>query len=78
MRARLLDFVRRQIPGAAPELTPTTPLVSSGMLDSVALVRVAAFVEREAGITIPDRDVTAEHFDTVRSIEAYVTARLAT
>jgi acyl carrier protein len=73
--ARILEFVRREVPGAPADLTIDTPLATSGLLDSVALVRLAALVERETGLIIPDRDVTADHFDSVRRIQEYVTAR---
>jgi acyl carrier protein len=75
LTARILDFVRREAPAASAELTIDTPLATTGILDSVALVRLAALVERETGIVIPDRDVTPERFDTVRRIQEYVTAR---
>jgi acyl carrier protein len=60
---------------AASTLQPDTALVSSGLLDSVGLVRVAALLETRLGIRIPDRDVTAEHFDTIERIAAYVHRR---
>jgi acyl carrier protein len=52
-----------------------TSLVRSGLLDSVGLVRLAAFLEQRLGIEIPDRDVTVEHFDSLGAIEAYVARR---
>jgi acyl carrier protein len=54
-----------------------TALVSSGLVDSAALIRLAALVERECDLIIPDRDVSAEHFDSIRKIRAYVAARLS-
>ena len=45
------------------------------LLDSVGLVRLAAFVETQLGVEIPDRDVTVEHFDSLAAIEAYVARR---
>jgi len=52
-----------------------TALVTTGIVDSVALVRLAAVLERATGLVIPDRDVTAEHFDTIDKILAYVAAK---
>lgn len=54
----------------------TGGLVTRGLLDSAALVRLAAVLEDACEVTIPDRDLVVEHFDSLDAIEAYV-ARLA-
>lgn len=68
----LLDFLRDELGVDAPGLDADTPLVTTGLIDSVGLVRLATFLERQLGIRIPDREINAEHFDTIRRIEAYV------
>lgn len=50
-------------------------LVSSGLVDSGNLVRLATHLERLTGIEIPDRDIDAEHFDSIARIVAYVAER---
>jgi acyl carrier protein len=50
-------------------------LVSSGLLDSGNLVRLATHVERVAGVSIPDRDIDADHFDSIAMILTYVASR---
>jgi acyl carrier protein len=52
-----------------------TSIIKNGLVDSVALVRLAAFLETELGIVIPDRDVTARHFDSLAAIDAYARRR---
>jgi acyl carrier protein len=71
---RILEFVRAQL-GVEDALAPDTPLVTNGLIDSVGLMRLAAFIEQTTGITIPDQDINAGHFDTVRQIEAYLRGR---
>lgn len=70
-------FLARETRTPAASIGPDTALVSSGLLDSVGLVRLATLLERRLGIRIPDRDVTAEHFDTLERIEAYIGRRAA-
>jgi acyl carrier protein len=60
---------------APADIAADTPLVSSGLLDSVGLVRLAALLEQRLGIRIPDADVTPEHFDTLDRIRSYATRR---
>ena len=71
---QIFDFIRREL-GVEDDITPETPLVTNGLIDSVGLMRLAAFIEQVSDITIPDQDVNPGHFDTVRQIEAYVRGR---
>ena len=50
-------------------------LVSSGLVDSGNLVRLATWLEDVASIAIPDADIDAEHFDSIAMIVAYVAGR---
>ncbi len=71
VRERIERFLRDE-QGIEHALTADTPLVSSGLIDSVGLMRLAAFLEDETGIAIPDQDLTVEQFDTLGRIEAYL------
>lgn len=50
-------------------------LVSSGIVDSGNLVRLATHVERVAGIEIPDRDIDVDHFDSIARIVEYAVSK---
>ena len=49
-------------------------LVSSGLLDSVALVDLAVALEKSFGFRIPLDALTSPAFDTVDGIDAYLRA----
>ena len=57
------------------ELDRDDELLSTGVIASMDLARLATFLERRLGIAIPDRDVGAVHFDSIAKILAYVEAR---
>lgn len=57
-------------------LDADTPLFSSQIVDSFALVTLMMFLEREAGIRIAPADVSLDNMDTVGRMIAYV-ARVA-
>jgi acyl carrier protein len=72
LAARIRGFLEHDLRVPADALVPGAALVTSGLVDSVGLVRLATLLERLTGIAIPDRDITADQFDTVERIEAYV------
>jgi acyl carrier protein len=49
-----------------------TPLFSSQLIDSFALVTLMMFLEREAGIRIAPADVNLDNMDSVGRMLAYV------
>jgi len=52
----------------AEELTPDTPLISGGIVDSFSMVSLKVFLEKRYAIKIPDEDATPTAFDTVAKI----------
>ena len=58
-------------------LTETTPLISSGIVDSFSMVSLKRFLEKKYAISIPDEDATPQAFDTVASIIQLVSKQTA-
>lgn len=52
----------------AEELTPDTPLISGGIVDSFSMVSLKVFLEKRYHIQIPNADATPQSFDTVNKI----------
>lgn len=67
------------LPGADPsELTDATPLISSGILDSLATVRLITFLEDQYGIEVAAHEASADNLDTLIQIANLVRAKLPT
>ena len=73
--SELLDFVNRSLLGtrraAAAQRTTvhrSTPLFESGVVDSLSIFDLMAFVEDATGTTIPLRMVDLKYFGTVERI----------
>ena len=65
------------LPGANPaELTPTTPLIAGGILDSLATVRLVSFLENTYGIEVQAHEVSADNLDTLELIAALVQRKM--
>jgi acyl carrier protein len=56
---------------------PDESLFESGLLDSFALTDFVSGLEDEFGISVPDSDLSARKFDTIRKVAAYVTAKVS-
>jgi len=57
------------------DLTPEQDLLLSGMLDSMSVLRLVAWLESECQITIPAQDVIIEHFGSINQIKRYLDTR---
>ena len=65
------------LPGEDPdELTPDTPLVSSGILDSIATLKLVTFLEETYDISVEPHEVDAENLDTLDLITTLITSKL--
>ena len=75
--AKLVDLIAEESGLDADTLQATRGLMSTGVLDSFALVTVISFVETHLGEEVPPADLTFENFDTIASICGYVERALA-
>ncbi|MFC1849446.1 acyl carrier protein [candidate division CSSED10-310 bacterium] len=50
------------------ELEIDEPLISGGIIDSLALAQIGVFIETAFGVIIPDTDLTVEKMDTLNLI----------
>ncbi len=65
----LLRFVREDLlEGRDVPIDPDTYLFEDGVVDSLGILTLIAFVERHSGRTIPDSEVVMEHFRSIRTI----------
>ena len=66
---QLIDYIVREIirrPNAKNEINEDTPLVSSGLIDSFALVDILLKLEEVTHMRIPAGKVQPKDMDTVR------------
>ena len=54
------------------KIAPDESLISSGVLDSLALLRLISFLEDQMGVTVDDSEVIPENFETINDIKAFV------
>ena len=66
------QFLRNANPD---DLTPDTPLIEGGILDSLATVRLAAYLEAQFGIELEPYDVNEDNLGSLEKISALVRSR---
>ncbi len=54
------------------ELTDDQDLLLSGVLDSMSVMRLVAYIEEQCEMTIPAEDVLLENFGSVEKIQSYL------
>lgn len=71
------DYILQEfLPGEDPaELTETTPLVTGGVLDSIATIKLVMFLEERFEIKLEAHEADAENLDTLESIARLVRAK---
>jgi acyl carrier protein len=72
VRDELYTFLRDHLSVDTTTVTDDTPLVTSGILDSGALVELIMFLHEAFGLKIEFGDVTIGNFDTIDRVVAFV------
>jgi len=76
--ARIRDFILNQFPLARKRgIGDGDPLLGHGILDSLGILEVVGFVEREFGITVADEELLPESFESIASIARFVDGKRA-
>jgi len=64
------------LPGEDPdELKDDTPLITGGVLDSIATLKLVLFLEERYGVTLEAYEVDPEHLDTTADIVKLVRSK---
>jgi len=79
IKATVKNFVLNEfLPGEDPAaLTDTTALVTTGILDSIAVLKVVTFLENQFGITIEPHEAVVENLNTLSDIGRFVISKKA-
>jgi acyl carrier protein len=71
------DFIIREfLPGEDPQaLTRSTPLVTGGILDSIATLKLVSFLEEQFQVELAPHETDADHLDTISLIATLVESK---
>ena len=74
--ARIRSFIVKKFPASRRKhLDDTVPLLESGIIDSLGVLDVVTFLEREFTIKVSDDELTPENFANVQSLAFFVKSK---
>ena len=69
----LMDYIKDELlKGRKMDLKPADDLLSAGILDSLGILQMVAFIEERFGYQVPDEDVVFENFVSIEALTNYL------
>lgn len=76
MQDTILQYIRTNLLEAGQEIEADDDMLSSGLIDSMKVMRLIGFIEKEYKTPIPPEDMTIDNFISVEAIEEYLQGKL--
>ena len=77
LKQKLKEFICEELLFEAEySLRNDEPLLATGRLNSLLLVQLGLYIEETFGVEVPSIDLTADHFETVDRLTAWLTASM--
>ncbi len=72
----LMDFIENEITkGRIKNISSSDDLLSAGILNSLGILQLVAFIDEKMGVQIPDEDVVFENFQSIDAIVDYIKSK---
>ena len=75
LRENLIEFLIENYHINPDGFTKDTSLVTSGIIDSMGIIEVVEFLEKNHKVIIEDEDITTENFDSVTNIVNFINSK---
>ena len=68
---QIRKFLVQQFP-ATRDVGNDEPLLNNGLIDSLGILEIVAFLEKKFGIAVSDEDLLPENFGSVQNLSNFV------
>jgi acyl carrier protein len=68
----LLQYIQDEFVRGRGRVTADEDLLSGGILNSLGILQLVAFIEERFNILVPDEDVVFENFQSVSALSSYL------
>jgi len=77
--ARIRDYVARNLLFSDKGFNygDDASFLEEGIIDSMGIIELVSFVEGEFGVSVADRELVPDNFDSVTKLDAYLRAKLS-
>jgi len=72
IKQKLLEFICSNFMVEKDEIDLEKSLVDTGIIDSIGLIEIAAFIEREYSFKVEEEQITRENFGSVVKIVNFI------
>lgn len=72
----IAQFLKTDCGISEDELDSSETVFSSGLLDSLDILKIVSFIEEQYGLSISALEVSLDHFDTIDLMAKFVQARI--
>jgi acyl carrier protein len=76
MNKKILDFVCQTTFVDPKKIDQRTLLFDEGIFDSLGLLNLIAFLEKDFHVKVHDSELDAENFESIEAIESFVQKKL--
>ena len=71
----IIEFLDAEFGVDSKDVSDDTELLSSGLVDSLAVMDLVTFVSEEAGVKVRTADITLDNFNTIPGILQFTAAK---
>lgn len=68
----LTSYIQEEFVRGRRELNVDDDLLSSGVLNSLGILKLVSFIEERFNIRVPDEDIVFENFQSIDCLSAYL------
>ena len=72
---KIKRFLGQQFP-ATKNVGDQDPLLKNGLIDSLGILEVVTFLEKEFGFTVTDEELLPENFESIRSLSNFAKQKM--
>lgn len=69
---RIRDFLREDLKKNMEGISDQQSLLEAGILDSMGVLELVGFLEREFALVIHDDDLMPENFDSIDAVQSFI------
>lgn len=76
IKEKVKNFIFEEFTVANKKLDDNLPLFEAGLIDSLGMIKLMAFIEESFGVVINPSEVVIDNFDTIDKISRIISEKL--